>query len=535
MTDVSALKTALRQRLAETYRDGSPLPLLDPEVLNPTAKLLLDLMRPARPDRIGGWSPDAAPLVGAVAAMAFGCGISAQGFLVRGGNIFHGNEERIDTALDIDSKSRVAIVVPLVADGINEALLVDRLRERELRVDIVGVYALVDLRMGAEGKLKSVGVPLHAVFTADDLPPARYADALREEIPDWRNGLKPAQRRMLLTVRDTAPGPKHRKSDKTISVYCERTGEPDPGIAYQTLVRLAQPYSIRYPLVDPQGNFGNIDGSPPAEAIYTECRLSKFGNAMLAEADSETDPDHLAPALPLFIVNGCGGSALWVTTSTPPHNLTEVCHGLAAMIDNPDITLDELLTHIQGPDFPTDGLIYGRAGIRDMYDKGHGLLTVFARHTVETDKKGARHIVVTEVPGPAQLREILSRSVTGLYSGAIHGIKSLNDHSNRKDGIRLLFGLEDDADANAVIQRLYRDLPLYYSQEFRLTILYNGRAQTMGLLEYLRCFLEYRYAVIRQRDGSQAPVREIVRKEVLELAERFGDKRRTAIVDGSPW
>lgn len=542
--NIELVKGQVQQALADTYPKGLPFPILNPAILNQAARLLVELMRPMRPDRVGGFVPGADALIGAVTALSFDLDCPMEGFIVRTGMMGHGDEEIIEGA-HLGSENCIALITTVVTDGRNEERLVWRLRELDLRINIVGVFSLIHIRRGARERLKSVGVPLYSALSGDDLPEVRHAGILDERIPDLRDGLKAPQRRLLRSVdkmtTDENNHPAFRKTHKILSFHCNKYNEADQGLAYQMLVRMAQNYSIRYPLIEPLGNFGSIDGNPPADAEYTECRLSPLGKAVLEDitpktpnhgiCDSGTDdePTVLTPRFPLLLMNGAYGQAIGANTFIPSHNLGELCRGFVAMIDNPDITLDELLLHIPGPDLPIGGVIYGRRTIRNLYEAGRGSLIVHCRYSVETDK-GGRILVVTDVPSPAALDGMLANISECMRNGTLQGIRTVADYS-RKNRTEVRFGLEDGADAIDILRHLSFHTSLYATFD----VLHNGWPETFTLCELMRSFLTHRYKAIQHRDGTATNYRETARQEFLEIAEIYGDPRRTSIVDANPF
>jgi len=331
-------------------------------------------------------------------------------------------------------------------------------------------------------------------------------------IPDVRDGLKPSQRRVLVAMNDLNLGPrsKHRKCAKicgdTSGNYHPHSGE---GV-YPTLVRLGQHWNMRYPLVDPQGNFGSIDGDPPAAMRYTEARMTAVSMEMLGDLnldtvdtqpnydDTRTEPTVLPGKFPNLLVNGSQGIAVGMATSLPPHNLREVCEALVHLIDNPEAQLADLLKFIKGPDFPTGGVICGRKGIFEGYQTGRGRVAVRAKMHTEQTRGGKTQIVVTEIPYQVLKTTIIERIADMVKAGRIPDIQDVQDHSDRT-GMRIVVDLKKGAEPEVVVNQLYRHTPLQSTFSI-INIALVGRApRTLSLKEMLVEFLEHRKEVIRRR------------------------------------
>jgi DNA gyrase subunit A len=280
---------------------------------------------------------------------------------------------------------------------------------------------------------------------------------------------------------------------------------------YDALVRLAQPWNLRYPLVDGQGNFGSIDPDPAAAYRYTECRLTELAEELLADIDKETvdfipnfddttqEPVVLPSKVPNLLVNGSAGIAVGMATNVPPHNLGEVCDALVALIEHPELTVDELIRYIPGPDFPTAGFICGHGPIREAYREGRGILTVRARATVETDEKSGRSaIVVTEVPYQVGKRLLLERIAELVNERKLDGISDLRDESDR-DGMRIVIDLKRDAVAEVLLNQLYKHTPLQQSFGVNMLAIVDGRPRLLNLKEALVVFLRHRREVVVRR------------------------------------
>jgi DNA gyrase subunit A len=292
---------------------------------------------------------------------------------------------------------------------------------------------------------------------------------IQRALPDVRDGLKPSQRRILVAMNDLNLGPrsKHRKCAK---VAGDTSGNYHPhgeSVIYPTLVRMAQPFNMRQTMVDGQGNFGSIDGDPPAAMRYTEARMTEASTEMLADIDKETvdfirnyddtrdEPTVLPGKFPNLLVNGGSGIAVGMSTNFAPHNLQEVCSALLMVLDNPDVQLAELMQVIEGPDFPTGGVVCGRRGILDAYSKGRGLLTLRAKTHFEDVTKQKEAIVVTEIPYQVSKAK-LAGDIAGLVKdGRVTGISDIRDESDRT-GIRLVVELKKDENAQVILNQLFK-------------------------------------------------------------------------------
>ncbi|MDR3077477.1 MAG: DNA gyrase subunit A [Planctomycetota bacterium] len=331
-------------------------------------------------------------------------------------------------------------------------------------------------------------------------------------LPDARDGMKPVQRRILYAMNDLnlTAGSKHRKCAKVVGDCMGNYHPHGDASIYDALVRLAQEFSVRYLLVDPQGNFGSIDGYPAAAQRYTECRMSRLSAEMLEDLDKDTvdfipnyddtseEPLVLPAKAPLLLLNGATGIAVGMATSIPPHNLKEVCKGMIALLDNPDIQVKELIRHISGPDFPTGGMICGRDGIHQAYQTGRGQVTMRARCHTETAKNGRQSIVVTEIPYQVNLGTMVEKIAEVIKEGKIDGISNIHDYSN-KDGIRVVIELKQDEDSNVILNQLYKLTPLQSNFSINTIALVKGKPETMSLKQMLECHRDHRFEVIRRR------------------------------------
>jgi DNA gyrase subunit A len=331
-------------------------------------------------------------------------------------------------------------------------------------------------------------------------------------LPDVRDGLKPSQRRILVAMNDLSLGPrsKHRKCAK---IAGDTSGNYHPhgeAVVYPTLVRMGQPWNMQTTLVDPQGNFGSIDGDPPAAMRYTEARMTEAASDMLADLKLETvdfvpnydetttEPTVLPARFPNLLVNGGVGIAVGMATSMPPHNVGEVCDALIKLIDDPDCGFKDLLEIIPGPDFPTGGIICGRKGIVDGYTTGRSNLVVRGKIHTETTKRGKDLIVVDEIPYQTLKSQIIVKIADCVNSGSISGISDVRDESDRK-GMRIVIELRKDAEPNVVINQLYKHTSLQNTFSIINIALVKNRPLTLNIKQLLQLFIDHRKDVIRRR------------------------------------
>ncbi|MEK7290016.1 MAG: DNA gyrase subunit A, partial [Planctomycetota bacterium] len=331
-------------------------------------------------------------------------------------------------------------------------------------------------------------------------------------LPDVRDGLKPSQRRILVAMNDLNLGPR-TKFRKCAKIAGDTTGNYHPHgeqVVYPTLVRMAQDFNFRYPLVDGQGNFGSIDGDPPAAMRYTEARMTEVTMILMEDLekntvdyvpnydDTRTEPVVLPSKFPNLLCNGCSGIAVGMATSIPPHNVNEICDGMLMIINNPDVTVDELMEVIKGPDFPTGALICGTAGIKEGYRTGRGTITVRARAHVETTKTGKKSIVVTEIPYQLNRDNILERLAELVREETIKGISDIRNESDRQ-GSRLVVDLKKGEEEEVVLNQLYKHTKLQDSFSIIMIALVNNRPETLNLKAMLVHYLEHRKVVIIRR------------------------------------
>jgi DNA-binding NtrC family response regulator len=336
-------------------------------------------------------------------------------------------------------------------------------------------------------------------------------------LPDVRDGLKPSQRRILVAMNDLNLGPGAGRI-KCAKISGDTSGNYHPhgeSVIYPTLVRMAQEWNLRHVLIDKQGNFGSIAGLPPAAMRYTEARLSPVAALLLDDLKLDTvdyvptydernmEPTVLPSKFPNLLVNGATGIAVGMATSVPPHNLREICDALVRVIDEPDVAIDELLEIVQGPDFPTGGIICGRAGIRQGYHTGRGTILVRARATIETKPNGRSQIVVTEVPFQ-QYRDRIVERIGELVNGdKVKGISAIQDLSDLKEPVRIAIDIKRDADPDVVLNQLYQFSPLQDTISIILLALVDGKPRLCNLKDMLQEFIRHRVAVIRRRTQFQ--------------------------------
>jgi len=330
-------------------------------------------------------------------------------------------------------------------------------------------------------------------------------------LPDVRDGLKPVHRRVLYGMYELGLF-SNRPYKKSARVVGEVLGKYHPhgdSSVYEAMVRMAQDWSMRYPLVDGQGNFGSIDGDSPAAMRYTEVRMRKIAEEMLADIDKETvdfrpnfdetlkEPVVLPAKLPNLIVNGAQGIAVGMATNMAPHNLSETVDAINAYIDNPDISIEELMQHIKAPDFPTGGIIYGYQGVKDAYETGRGRVVMRGRSHIE-EIKGREAIVVTEIPYLVNKADMIKKAADLVNDKKIEGISNIKDESDRK-GMRIVFYLKRDAIPNVVLNQLYKYTQLQSSFNINNIALVKGRPQLLNLKDLISLFVEHRHEVVVRR------------------------------------
>lgn len=332
-------------------------------------------------------------------------------------------------------------------------------------------------------------------------------------LPDVRDGLKPVHRRILYSMYEehlTVDKP-FFKSATTVGNVIGRYHPHGDASVYDAMVRLAQEFSMRYPLIDGHGNFGSVDGDPAAAYRYTEARMSRLANAMLENIEKNTvdfipnfdekrrEPVVLPTRIPTLLINGSSGIAVGMATNIPPHNLTEVLNGVIAQIDNPDITVEELMNYIKGPDFPTKAFILGRSGIRAAYNTGRGKIAIRAKTEIEEHKDGTASIIVTELPYQVNKKMLVESIANMVKEKKIEGLSDIDDHSSDRVGIRLEILLKRDANPQVVLNQLFKYTRLQDSFSVNMLAIKDGKPKTMGLKEILETFIEFQEEIVTRR------------------------------------
>ena len=336
-------------------------------------------------------------------------------------------------------------------------------------------------------------------------------------LPDVRDGLKPVHRRILYTMHERGNDPQHayRKSADTVGAVLGSYHPHGDASVYDAMVRLAQDFSLRYPLVDGQGNFGSVDGDPPAAYRYTEARMSKIACEMLTDIEKETidwqpnfdetkkEPSVLPSRFPNLLVNGSQGIAVGMATNIPPHNLGEIVDGMVALIDDPDIDLPGLMEYIKGPDFPTGGIIMGRSGIRAAYATGRGKITLRGRAEIVEKKNGRFDIIVTEIPYMVNKTRLIESIADLVKDKRIEGISDLNDESSSRTGMRIVIEIKKDANPQVVLNQLYRYTQLQDSVGVIMIALDDKTPKVMSLKTMMERYLSFQMDVIRRRTAFE--------------------------------
>ena len=348
-------------------------------------------------------------------------------------------------------------------------------------------------------------------------------------LPDVRDGLKPVQRRVLYGMSEL--GLSHtRPFKKSARIVGEVLGKYHPhgdSSVYETMVRMAQDWVMRYQLVDGQGNFGSMDGDSPAAMRYTEARLTKIAEELMVDIDKETvdfqpnfdeslqEPTVLPANFPNLLVNGASGIAVGMATSMPPHNMKEVVNGILAYIDNPEITVGELMNHIQAPDFPTGGIIYGYDGVKEAYEHGRGKIVLRGKAEIEENTKSRDRIIVSELPYMVNKANMISKTAEMIDGGNLEGIADIRDESDKR-GLRVVYELSKDAIPQVVLNKLYKYTQLQTSFNVNNVALVDGRPQQLNLKQLISHYVEHRHDVV-------------VRRTQYELAEA---EKRAHILEG---
>src|SRR5213592_4907944 len=338
-------------------------------------------------------------------------------------------------------------------------------------------------------------------------------------LPDVRDGLKPVHRRVLYAMHEDGlqPGRPYKKSAATVGTVMSRYHPHGDSAIYDTLVRMAQPFSLRYPLVDGQGNFGSIDGDPAAAMRYSEARLSRIATELLRDIDAATvdfepnydesrrQPSVLPSRFPNLLVNGSAGIAVGMATNIPPHNLGEVIDGIVAMVDDPNIDVERLLRHVKGPDFPTGGYIVGRSGIRDAYRSGRGRIVMRARAHIEELRGGKSAIIVTELPYGVKKggdAGVIKKIADLVQEKVITEVSDLADHSDRT-GMRIQVELKREAIPQVALNKLFKHTALQSTFGYNAVALVDGVPRTLSLLELVTHYLDYQREVVTRRSKDE--------------------------------
>ena len=331
-------------------------------------------------------------------------------------------------------------------------------------------------------------------------------------LPDVRDGFKPVHRRVLFGMEGLGLtwSSQTKKSARIVGEVLGKYHPHGDYSVYDAMARMAQDWSLRYPLVFGQGNFGSMDGDPVAAMRYTEAKLAKLSDEVLADLDKDTvdfqnnfddslqEPTVLPTKLPLLLLNGSSGIAVGMATNMAPHNLTECCDAICAYIDNPEITIEELMHYVKGPDFPTGGIIQGRQGIKDAFETGRGRIVIRSKTDIEVSESGRETIVVTEIPYMVNKREMIEKIAELVENKRIEGIAYINDETTMK-GVRIVIRLKKDANSNVVLNTLFKYTPLQSSFSVNNVALVNGRPRTLNLKELIKYFVKHRHEVVVRR------------------------------------
>ena len=366
-------------------------------------------------------------------------------------------------------------------------------------------------------------------------------------LPDVRDGLKPVHRRILYTMQQMGLQP-NRATRKCARIVGDTMGKYHPHgnlAVYDALVRMAQPFAMRYPLVDGQGNFGSVDGDPPAADRYTEARLARVATALLEDLDkdtvdfrenydgSEQEPDVLPARIPNLLINGSDGIAVGMATKIPPHNLTEIVEAAIMLVNNPATSLPEILKIVKGPDFPTAGIIHGKAGILDAYKTGRGRFTMRAKAAIETFSKDREAIIITEIPYQVNKRYLIERMAELVNSKTIEDISDIRDESDR-DGMRIVVELKRGAEPQIVLNQLFKHTQMQENFSMILLAVVHNQPKEMGLIQAIQHFIDHRVDVVRRRTAfllQKAKDREHILEGYLKALDHLDNV--IAIIRGS--
>ncbi|MCK5029419.1 MAG: DNA gyrase subunit A [Bacteroidales bacterium] len=331
-------------------------------------------------------------------------------------------------------------------------------------------------------------------------------------LPDVRDGFKPVHRRVLFGMSDLglASNKSHKKSARIVGEVLGKYHPHGDSSVYEAMVRMAQPWSLRYPLVDGQGNFGSVDGDSPAAMRYTEARLKKISEEILKDLDKNTvdfqlnfddslqEPTVLPTRIPTLLVNGASGIAVGMATNMAPHNLSEVIDATIAYIENNEIEISELMQYVKGPDFPTGGIIYGYQGIKDAFETGRGRIVVRSNSEIETDSSGREKIIITEIPYMVNKAELIRKTADLVNEKKIEGISNINDESDR-NGMRIVIDVRKDAIANVILNKLFKYTQLQTSFSVNNIALVKGRPKMLNVKQLIKYFVEHRHEVVVRR------------------------------------
>jgi DNA gyrase subunit A len=331
-------------------------------------------------------------------------------------------------------------------------------------------------------------------------------------LPDVRDGLKPVHRRILFGMRGLglAFNRSYKKSARIVGEVLGKYHPHGDSAVYETMVRMIQDFSLRYPLLDGQGNFGSVDGDSPAAMRYTEARMARIADEILRDIDKNTvnfvsnfddtleEPNVLPALIPNLLINGSSGIAVGMATNIPPHNIVEVINGIDTLIDNPEVEHAELLKHITGPDFPTGGIIYGRAGIKEAYATGRGKIVVRARANIETTISGRENIIITEIPYQVNKTNLIEKIAELIRTKKVEGIYDLRDESDR-DGMRIVLDLKKDANPTSILNTLYKHSQMQTTFGIIMLALDHGQPKVLKLKEILQKYLDHRHEIVVRR------------------------------------
>ena len=369
-------------------------------------------------------------------------------------------------------------------------------------------------------------------------------------LPDVRDGLKPVHRRVLYGMLDlgVTSGKPHKKSARIVGDVLGKYHPHGDSSVYDTMVRMAQPWSLRYPMVDGQGNFGSVDGDRPAAMRYTEARLKKIAEEMLADINKETvdyqlnfddslqEPTVLPSRIPNLLVNGASGIAVGMATNIAPHNLTEAINATIAYIENNEITIPELMQHIKAPDFPTGGIIYGYAGVQDAFETGRGRIVMRAKAEIEVHGNDRERIIVNEIPYQVNKANMIERTAELVNDKKIEGISEIRDESDR-DGMRIVYEIKRDANASIVLNNLYKYTALQTSFSVNNIALVHGRPMLLTLKDMIRHFVDHRHEVVVRRtkfDLSEAQKRAHILEGLLIALDHLDEVIKLIRASNSP-